>query len=384
MYGGDDVNDQSRKPMAFVLMPFKPEMRWVYDDIIVPALTGEGYHVERADDPIHQRALLKDIIVGVYEADLIIADLTELNPNVMYELGIAHTAGIPTLMMTQNISDAPFDLRSYRLNEYAKRSSDIEKIKSTLSKIGRGRIEGKIAFGNPVADFQPEVQQALFTASAAIAIHPEIVAVSLTDSVSLSIEEKFGVSVDTAANFQRLFEMGGSYLDIWSDATQAASDRYGSEFNTALATYGQLGHHKGSSARRKQAVLDAASALEKWAGAFDDALENLVTAAVFLEDSTDELIALSPEVLSGVRDTETGAVDASERFTTGLPASIEDFKRAKSQLSAASTFSPQTKRAMRKLAQRIDDTTDALELLLAYGRRVESFLHNRADDEHDG
>ncbi len=49
----------------------------------------------------------------------LVADLTGRNPNVMYEVGIAHTVGKPVIMVTQDIDDVPFDLRALRCVVYA-------------------------------------------------------------------------------------------------------------------------------------------------------------------------------------------------------------------------------------------------------------------------
>jgi hypothetical protein len=47
-------------------------------------------------------------------ARLIVADCTDRNPNVFYEIGLAHTIGKPTILLTQKSEDVPFDLRHWR------------------------------------------------------------------------------------------------------------------------------------------------------------------------------------------------------------------------------------------------------------------------------
>ena len=51
---------------------------------------------------------------GISDADLVVADLTGLNANVMYEVGVAHALRKPTLVVTQEIDELPFDLRTSR------------------------------------------------------------------------------------------------------------------------------------------------------------------------------------------------------------------------------------------------------------------------------
>ena len=96
---------------------------------------------------------MKDIIRGICEADLIVAELTSLNPNVLYELGIAHGLNKPTILLTQSIEDVPFDLRSYRIISYSTHFALVGELRQDLSSIARKHTEGSITFGNPVSDF---------------------------------------------------------------------------------------------------------------------------------------------------------------------------------------------------------------------------------------
>ena len=75
-------------------MPFAPEFNAIYKDLIKPALEEAGYVVSRADSDLHQESILRRIIKGITGAKLIIAELTTLNPNVLYELGLFQASGI--------------------------------------------------------------------------------------------------------------------------------------------------------------------------------------------------------------------------------------------------------------------------------------------------
>jgi hypothetical protein len=100
---------------AFVIMPFDPEFNSIYEQLIKPSLEDAGYEVARADNIIDQQNIIRDIVVGIARADLIIADLTTTNANVFYELGLCHGLRIPTIMLAQSMDEVPFDLRSYRV-----------------------------------------------------------------------------------------------------------------------------------------------------------------------------------------------------------------------------------------------------------------------------
>lgn len=146
----------NNKLKAFVLMPFDPEFKSIYEDLIKPALEEAGYEVARADSFFDQQNILRDIIRGIAEAELIVADLTTINSNVLYELGVCHGLQIPTIILTQSIEEVPFDLRPYRMQIYSTRFDEVKKIKDALKEIGKRHINKEITFGSPVTDFLPK------------------------------------------------------------------------------------------------------------------------------------------------------------------------------------------------------------------------------------
>lgn len=143
--------DTTRK--AFVIMPFEAEFDSIFNQLIKPALEEAGYLVTRADSFLNQQNILRDIIHGISGADLIVAELTSQNPNVLYELGLCHGLRIPTILLAQIIDDIPFDLRTYRILLYSTRFDQIGKLKQDLKDIGEGYNRGEITFGSPVIDF---------------------------------------------------------------------------------------------------------------------------------------------------------------------------------------------------------------------------------------
>jgi hypothetical protein len=150
---------------AFVLMPFDPEFDAIFSKLIKPALEGVGYDVKRADNILDQQNILKDIVRGIAQADLVVADLTSLNANVFYELGIAHTMQKPTALLTQSSEDIPFDLRSYRMVTYSTHFDEAPQLLRRLQEIGEKAKSGEIGFGNPVSDFLPEMRGTKFPAA---------------------------------------------------------------------------------------------------------------------------------------------------------------------------------------------------------------------------
>lgn len=142
-----------RRPVAFVLMPFATEFDVIYTDLIMPTLIDTGYEVRRADDIFNQRNILRDIVEQIASCDLVVADLTGLNANVFYELGIAHATQRPTVLLTQDLSELPFDLRSYRVIEYDTHFARVHTSIELLSRTASGARDGSLQFGSPFSDF---------------------------------------------------------------------------------------------------------------------------------------------------------------------------------------------------------------------------------------
>jgi len=134
----------------FVIMDFSKEFDWVYD-VIKEICKNLGYFVTRVDENQNQQNIIFDIIDKIYNFDLIIADLTNLNPNVFYELGISHALKKKTIMLTQKIDELPFDLKTYRIIKYSRDYEDVENLKKSLIDIFENY--DNLTFGNPVSDY---------------------------------------------------------------------------------------------------------------------------------------------------------------------------------------------------------------------------------------
>lgn len=100
-----------------VLMPFGAPFAPVYKAIQDSCATA-GLICERADDLWENSELIQDIFTMIVRAQVIVADFTDRNPNVFYELGIAHTLGKHVVPITQSKQDVPFDVQHHRYLQY--------------------------------------------------------------------------------------------------------------------------------------------------------------------------------------------------------------------------------------------------------------------------
>ena len=104
--------------LCFVLMPFRKELKTVYTEAIKTACDKAGFKAVRADELIGPFNIHRDIIEYIFSSDAIIADLTDWNPNVFYELGVAHAIANKTIMIVQEGQKLPFDIHNYRCIAY--------------------------------------------------------------------------------------------------------------------------------------------------------------------------------------------------------------------------------------------------------------------------
>lgn len=141
------------KPKVFMIMPFVQEILDLYEELKKDF--GADFEFTNAGDLDNQQNILHDIIEGIYQADVIIADLTGLNPNVFYELGVAHAMDKKVIILTQDINELPFDIKSYRAVQYSLIFNKIPALIDELRKLLSGAIDGSVKYGSPVSDYAP-------------------------------------------------------------------------------------------------------------------------------------------------------------------------------------------------------------------------------------
>jgi hypothetical protein len=84
------------------------------DDILTPVLNKRGFHLSVAHRLNELGSITHQIIRHVLEDRLVIADLTGLNPNVMYELAVRHAAALPAIVIAEEGTKLPFDIITER------------------------------------------------------------------------------------------------------------------------------------------------------------------------------------------------------------------------------------------------------------------------------
>src|SRR5260370_35392701 len=110
--------------LVFVLMPSNPRFDSYYKEIINADAKSARLEPRKADEIYSTGPIIQDIWKQIWVATVVVADVTERNPNVNYELGICHTLGVPTVIITQSFDDVPFDYRHRRCIRYGTKEVD--------------------------------------------------------------------------------------------------------------------------------------------------------------------------------------------------------------------------------------------------------------------
>jgi hypothetical protein len=134
------VDVQEKPRSIFVIMPFAEAFDDVYELGIKASVEVLGWGCQRADEVIHNRDIMCKVCQGIRQARFVIADLTDRNANVFYELGMAHALEKDVILLAQDVGDVPFDLRQMNIIEYAAILPLRQKLTETLGTLmGEGR-----------------------------------------------------------------------------------------------------------------------------------------------------------------------------------------------------------------------------------------------------
>lgn len=137
--------------VCFVLMPFEEGMTAVYEHGIKPLVESLGLTCRRADEIYSAQGILGDVWEAIQTAEIVIADLTGKNPNVMYELGLSHAVWKKVILLSQNKDDVPFDLKAWRVLWYDFTFAGSARLKDELKRA----IEALRADTDPEANIVP-------------------------------------------------------------------------------------------------------------------------------------------------------------------------------------------------------------------------------------
>src|SRR5215471_308431 len=128
---------------CFVIMPFGEKSNVdgqtidfdkIYHHLIKNTVEGMGIACVRCDEIDEAGWIHSKMFEHIFESDVAIADITSLNPNVLYELGVRHAlAESVTVILRREGTAIPFNIHGFKVIDYDDR--DIEKVEEAKKKL---------------------------------------------------------------------------------------------------------------------------------------------------------------------------------------------------------------------------------------------------------
>jgi hypothetical protein len=142
---------------AFVIMPFSAtptctEQEWTetYNFIFKPAFEESGYVCERARPMVGH--VLHGIVEKLRDSRIVLADITDRNPNVFYELGIRHSLKKGTIIVSRD-GQVPSDLRGLWYVQYESTPAAVATFKAEIKRLTSEIEMNPDSSDNPVMDY---------------------------------------------------------------------------------------------------------------------------------------------------------------------------------------------------------------------------------------
>jgi hypothetical protein len=313
---------------AFVLMPFATEFDDVYEHLIRGVLSEQGFAVSRADESFGSRNIMHDVLQGIVDADLVLADLTGANPNVYYELGLAHALGKNVILLTQDLDEVPFDLRAYRVVTYSTHFARIADAQTQIRLLAEGASSGKVQFGSPVTDFNATSGATPSRAAKQRTLKEQIV----------DVEDERG-PLDVSADLTEGMEGVNRVLTEFGQRLATLNPQIA---GTAEAMQGPLRHDPSGMRKVVRTLAAQLSDFSGWLksanGVYRDDLQKMTVAldALFTIGITNREEALEqlPKALGVVESVEI-AGKASLHSMQGMASALEDLPRIEKDFNRA-------------------------------------------------
>jgi hypothetical protein len=117
---------------CFLAMPFSRNFRKIHE-VVARSVSAGGWLVVGGDEIVRPRHITDAIFQAIQTSDLVVADITDNNPNVFYEPGFAHAAGCDIIMLCQQSTERlPFDVAHDRTVFYKATEAGLKKLESEL------------------------------------------------------------------------------------------------------------------------------------------------------------------------------------------------------------------------------------------------------------
>ncbi|WP_412755700.1 hypothetical protein, partial [Legionella anisa] len=130
--------------LCFCAMSFEEEHKYIYDQVIKPAVNKAGFEIQRVDESPHNEGIIDKIIALIRQSKFLIADLSGNKHGVYYEAGFAKGLKRPVIFTCEeeHFSNIHFDVKHLNFLKWNKNN-----IPGAVDHL-RWRIEGTIGRGS--------------------------------------------------------------------------------------------------------------------------------------------------------------------------------------------------------------------------------------------
>lgn len=135
---------------CFIISPIGPDNSEIrrkadglIDAVLEPVLNELGIEYSVAHRISEPGSISRQIIERLLNDDLVLANLTGLNPNVMYELAVRHSVRLPVVSVAENGTKLPFDISHERNLFYNNDMAGVEDLKPSLRKAIKSALREK-------------------------------------------------------------------------------------------------------------------------------------------------------------------------------------------------------------------------------------------------
>jgi hypothetical protein len=162
---GEAISESNDDEECFVIAPIgdpRTETRRQTDGLLNEAIRPVveedlGLHVTAAHQLPEAGSITRQVIQRLLEAELVVADLTDLNANVMYELAVRHAKGEPVVPIAEKGTSLPFDITTERTIFYEESFHGLNELKPKLKDAACAALEDEEP-DNPIYRAQQDFQ----------------------------------------------------------------------------------------------------------------------------------------------------------------------------------------------------------------------------------
>lgn len=131
-----EIENKDKQKICFIITPIgevntsiRRHIEGVIDSVIVPVLEQKEYEVKVAHREHGQGLITENIINCICDADIVIANLTNLNPNVMFEVALRYCTDKPIIHICEESTILPFDIKDQRTIFYKNDMLGVKELK---------------------------------------------------------------------------------------------------------------------------------------------------------------------------------------------------------------------------------------------------------------